>query len=210
MAAGAGATDPSERQSVPDRRWPIPDRRMSSSSGKPLDPLRRGTSPGEIRACRARNSGAASYDWADAGARRGQHLQWQSGRHGPPRRGSDAHGTQPGTSDGVRFPHMFGAPRAGREHWRASVLARCTAALRINLDLFVEDDGARLSAAVRVVATYCPGWWIMRKWRIRCAASCCPATCGWWRLWQSESRGLSHRRQGCCRAGARGKARYPA
>ena len=59
--------------------------------------------------------------------------------------------------------------------------------VRINVDLGVEDDGARPCRARGSGATSCRAWWITRRWPTRCAASSPPATSGWWRRWPSGS-----------------------
>lgn len=60
--------------------------------------------------------------------------------------------------------------------------------IRVNVDLAVEDDGARASSRAAVGRDELSAWWITRRWRTPSAPSSAPAMWHWWKRSPSGSR----------------------
>ena len=59
--------------------------------------------------------------------------------------------------------------------------------VRINIDLGVEDDGARGRSRAAIGRTGSPAWSITRPSPIGCAPSSRPGMSAWWKRWPSAS-----------------------
>ena len=148
--------------------------------------------PGGDRPRRAGHPCPAGDDRPDAGARR-RPAPAMAAR--PPRP----------AARGVRLPHGNPADRQQRPARSATCSSATSSSpasigvhphehaapqrVRINVDLGVEDDGARALSRQPVGARRPgAGSWTTRSWPMRCAASSPPAMSGWLRPWPSASR----------------------